>query len=424
MSIFATGISHKTAPIAVRDRLALNPEDVATELERLKSQEFLREYLLLSTCNRTEIYGLIPNKCNVKKETAAIFKSMYPGLDISIDEHLYCFQDEDAAGHLFRVAAGLDSLALGEPQVFGQVKDAFRIANRSSTTGPIINRLVHKAFSVSKKIRTETGIGEGTTSISYAAVEMAQKIFGNLEPLRIMIIGAGETGTLTADHFMQRGARNFIIANRTFERAEKLALALRGSAIRFDKIYQHLGDVDITVTCIGAEEHIITAEKTSQVMKLRKNRPLFFIDLGVPRDVEPSVKKIYNVFSYNIDDLKSVVESNLERRRSAVADAEKIIRTDVEEFFDWYASIAVFPAIKQIQEYCEEIRSGEIAANSTRLNGADLEQVELLTKSIVKKILKAPILQLRENAATRDGPLHAEALLKLFRLNKSEQKKQ
>jgi len=414
MKLFVAGISHKTAPVSVRDRVAINPENLKDRLDILKSNDLIKECLLLSTCNRTELYGLISRNCNIDKASVTAYNSLYPGIDIPLNQHMYCYTGEDAVRHLFRVSAGLDSLALGEPQIFGQLKDAYRAANRCKSTGPVLNRLIHKTFSVTKKIRTDTEIGEGTISISFAAVEMAQKIFGLLHPLRVMIIGAGETGTLTADHFKKRGVTKFLIANRTYERAEKLALAMQGSAIRFNMIYNYLNQVDIVVTCVGADDLIILKKPVEQAMKERKNRPLFFIDLGAPRDVDPGTKDIYNVFAYNIDDLRDVVESNLARRKSAAADAEKIIGEEVGEFFEWFSAVGVIPAIRQIQEYCEDIRKKEFEANKSKLNGSDVEQVDLLTRSIVKKILKTPILRLKENATTKDGPAHADAVQRLF----------
>jgi len=417
MKIFVVGLSHKTAPVSVRDRVAISADDLKTKLDALKNGALLKESFILSTCNRTELYGLIPRKCSMETEPVSLFKSLHPGMDISLDEHLYYYTAEEAVRHLFRVSAGLDSLALGEPQIFGQVKEAYKIAARNNNTGQIFNRLLHKTFSATKNIRTNTRIGEGTTSIGFAAVEMAQKIFGDLSPMRIMVVGAGETGTLTAHHFHKRGVARFLIANRTYERGEKLAASLGGAAIRFNQIDAYLSEVDVVVTCVGADDAIIVPGPVEQTMKERKNRPLFFIDLGAPRDVDPKVKALYNVFVFNIDDLREVVESNRERRKHEVAAAEAIIEREINDFFEWYGTIGVLPTIQKLQDRFEKIRKAEIDANSPKLNGCDLSQIELLTRSIIKKILRAPILYLKENARTPTGMSEAEALKKIFSLD-------
>ncbi len=416
MKLFVVGISHKTAPVSVRDKVALNPEELAMRLEELKENELVKECLLLSTCNRTELYGLIPKRCRKETGAVSIYKSLFPSQDIIQDENIFYYSGEEVVRHLFHVSSGLDSLAIGEPQIFGQLKDAYKAATKSRNTGPVLNRLIHITFSVTKSIRTQTGIGEGTISIGFAAVEMAQKIFRDLSPLKIMVIGAGETGTLTAGHFKKRGASKFLIANRTFEKAENLAANLNGSAVRFNLIDKHMSQVDIIVTCVGADDIIIKREPVEQAMKERRNRPLFFIDLGTPRDVEPGINSLYNVFSYNIDDLKDVVEANRAQRQSAVADAERIIEEYVKDFLEWYAGMGIIPTIKMLQDQFEKIRTEEIEANIKKRDGISREQVDLLTKSIVRKLLKSPILNLKENASSEIGMAQAEALRKMFDL--------
>ncbi|MFC1556391.1 glutamyl-tRNA reductase [candidate division KSB1 bacterium] len=419
MKIFVIGLSHKSAPVSIRDRAAIDSGKLISKLDGLKSFELLKESVVLSTCNRTELYGLMPKKCEGSSAPASFFNSMYEGMDLVLEDYLYCHFNYEAVRHILRVSSGLDSLALGEPQVFGQIKDAYKAASQNNNTGPVLNRLLHKTFEVTKQIRTETRIGEGTTSIGFSAVDLAQKIFGDLSPLKIMVVGAGETGTLTAGHFQKRGVSKFLIANRTFEKAEKLAAFLQGSAIRFNSIDLHLAEVDAVVTCVGAEDMIITRKAVEEAMKRRKNRQLFFIDLGAPRDVEPSVKELYNVFSFNIDDLKEVVESNIALRKNETNAAEGIIEREVKSFFEWYGTIEVVPVIQQLQQYFESVRQNEIRTNLKKLNDNNIDQIELLTKSIVKKLLKVPILHLKEKASTEEGVSHAEALKKIFNLRDS-----
>ena len=422
MKIFAVGLNHKTAPIEVRDEVTIGASDLGRALDILRKNSYLKESFILSTCNRTEIYGLMYKAYLDENRLTSLYRSLYKDPANSLDEYLYFHTAEEAARHLFLVSTGLDSLALGEPQIFGQVKEAYRIASERGNTGPILNRLFHKGFEVTKNIRTNTKIGEGTTSIGFAAVEMAQKIFGDLSPLKVMVVGAGETGTLTANHFHKRGVTRFLIANRTFEKGEKLASSLQGSAIRFDKINMFMSEIDIIVTCVGAEDMIITPEPVKQAMKARKNRPLFLIDLGAPRDIDPGTRDIYNVFAFDIDDLKDVVDSNLARRKHEEVTAGKIIEHEVKAFFDWYATIGILPTIKKLQKYFEKIRRSEIETHKNKFNGNNFEQIDLLTKGIIKKILTDPILRLKKKANTEEGIAEAEALMKIFNLEETPPK--
>ncbi len=420
MTIFVIGLNHKSAPIDIRDKVSINSNEIEIALNKLKEAEDLKESFLLSTCNRTELYGLCPNKCINKSISIKYYKSLYKDLDIRLEDYLYFYTAEEAVNHMFKVAAGLDSLALGEPQILGQFKDAYRDAAQNQNTGPTLNRLMHKTFEVTKYIRTNTKIGEGTTSIGFAAVEMAQKIFGSLSQHKVLVIGAGETGTLTANQFQMRGVTKFFIANRTFETGKELADKLNGSAIRFNMINEYMEQADIVVSCIGAPEHIISPEPVINAMKGRKNKPLFFIDLGMPRDINPKTKDIYNVFVFDIDDLKEVVDSNLLRRKHEIAVVEEIINGEVKDFFEWYGTIGVVPKIKKLQEHFESLRQNEININRNKLKDVDIEKVELLTKSIIKKILKDPILRLKDKANTQQGVVEAEALMNIFNLNEDK----
>jgi len=426
MKIFVVGLNHKSAPINIRDMVMINMEDLIPVLDALKSHEGLAESCVISTCNRTELYGILPKESEQTVKPYNLFKSIYPDLKVSLNDYLFHYTNEEAVLHLFRVSAGLNSLALGEPQIFGQVKAAYKEAANNKNTGAILNRLFHETFAVTKRIRTDTRIGEGSISISFAAVEMARKIFGDLKSLRFLIIGAGETGTLTARHFRERGVTKMLVANRTPERAEKLAARISGSAIRFDEINTYLNQTDVIVTCMGADTYTISYDAVAFAMKERKNRPLFFIDLGAPRDVNPKVGTLYNVFVYDIDDLKEIVKTNLARRENELTAAEAIIDEEVKEFFGWYSTIGVLPTIQKLQERMETIRREEIEQNKNKLNSADMEQVELLSRSIVKKILRDPILRLKEMAKSSRGLEEAEVLKKLFNLEDSspEEKEQ
>ena len=417
MKIFVIGLSHKTAPISIRDKVTINPENHVKILDIIKANNNISESCVLSTCNRTELYGTLRENPENDLIVNTLFESMYSDLTTNLDEFLFFYTHEEAVRHLFEVSAGLDSLALGEPQIFGQVKDAYQVAANNKNTSSLLNRLFNKTFAVTKRIRTETRIGEGTISVSFAAVEMAQKIFGDLKPLKFLIIGAGDTGALTAQHFRDRGALNMLVANRTFERAEKLAAHIQGSAIRFDEITNYLKQVDVVVSSTGADKNTILKDQLKGVMKERKNKPLFLIDLGAPRDIEPEAGSMYNVFLYNIDDLKVIIDTNLASRKSEVISAKRIIDEEVKDFFTWYSTIGVIPTIQKLQERFESIRRAEIEHNIGKMNNSDPEQIELLTKSIIKKLLKEPILRLKDMAKSSDGQGEAEVLKKLFNLS-------
>jgi glutamyl-tRNA reductase len=417
MKIFTVGLNHKTAPISVRDKVSIKSEYLIEHLNRLKGKDHLLESCIVSTCNRTELYGTFPVEDEKKSNPYEFFAALYPGLDMPFSDFLYYYTNEEAVHHLFKVSAGLDSLALGEPQVFGQIKFAYQEAVNNKNTNSILNRLFLKTFSVTKRIRTETKIGEGSISISFAAVELARKIFGDLSSIRLLVIGAGETGTIAAHHLKERGVSKIIVANRTFQRAERLAAQIQGTAIRFSEIGIALQDIDVVVTCIGADNYIIVSDQVNRAMSERKNRPLFFIDLGAPRDIDPAVNSIYNIFLYDIDNLKEIVESNAARRQNEVIAAEKIIEEEVKDFLDWYSTIGVFPVIQKLQERFESIRNDEIVNNKSKLSGIDSKKIELLTKSIVKKLLKEPILRLKDSAKTPQGLEEAELLKKLFGLD-------
>ncbi len=421
MKLFVVGLSHNTAPISVRDKAAIKSEDLIDTLNRLKNNPYLLESCIVSTCNRTELYGTFAVSQEKQVNPYELFSSLYHENDTSLNDFLYYYTNEEAVNHLFKVSSGLDSLALGEPQVFGQVKSAYQDATANKNTNSILNRLFTRTFSVTKRIRTETKIGEGSISVSFAAVEMARKIFGDLSNKNLLVIGTGETGTLTARHFKERSIAKLYITNRTFERAEKLAVQIQGTAIRFNEITGTLFDTDVVVTCIGAKDYTIASEQIEQVMKERKNRPLFFIDLGAPRDVDPSINSIYNVFLYDIDDLKEIVESNFEQRQHEVQTALAIIEHEHKEFFDWYSTIGVLPVIQKLQERFEAIRHDEVANNESKLTGADKEQIDLLTRSIIKKLLKEPILRLKDSAKSTRGFEEADILKKIFNLGDTPQ---
>jgi len=315
---------------------------------------------------------------------------------------------------LFRVAAGLDSMAVGEPQVFGQVKAAYTAASRSGNTALLLNRLFHKAFSAAKRIRTETKIGTGSISLAFAAVTLVQNAAGNIQPLNILVIGAGDTGTLTARHFRERGAHNMVVTNRTFERAQQLAADIAGTAVRFDEFDQFLPSADVIITCIDSPQYCITAEQVKYIMKHRIRRPLFLIDLGTPRDIDPAVRDIPFVSAYDIDSLQSIVAENVEKRKSEIAAAERIIDEEMIKFFKWYSAAGILPVIRQLKEHFETIRYESIKHYASRVSAEEFEKLNRLTKNTTDKILRTLIKRLKERSASPEGFEGADVLKTFF----------
>ncbi len=409
-AIVLIGVNHKTAPVEVREPMALKGLD-QEPLELFRSVDHVREVLFLSTCNRVEVLFTSSSP----GESLAGLKGIWAeksGLPLGVlEEHLYEYRDEDAIRHLFMVASSLDSMVVGEPQILGQLKDAYRHASEQKTTGMVLNRLLHKAFSVAKRVRTETKIGSQAVSISYAAVELARKIFGELGDKVAMLIGAGEMAELAAQHLRAGGIKRLIIANRTLERAVELSHELGGEAIGLDEIEDAMIEADIVISSTGAPGLVLTKEQVKRTMRPRRHRLLFLIDIAVPRDIDPGVNDIENVYLYDIDDLKGVVEENKEQRAKEAKKAERMVEAEVLKFLSWMKTLDILPVIQGIQAKAEAIRRRELERSRKRLGGLTKEQeeaIDVLTNSIVQKIIHDPIIVLRKNASNEEA---AEVLL-------------
>ncbi len=392
------GLNHRTAPVEVREKFALEKKD-RHPLELLKNEvPQANEAYFLSTCNRVEFLLVT----TAPEETLSRLKGLLSretGLPReAFEPHLYLLRDLEAVRHIFRVASGLDSLVLGEPQILGQVKEAYREAVEHRTTGPILNRLLHRTFSVAKRVRTETGIGSYAVSVSYAAVELAKKIFGSLKGKVALLVGAGEMAELAAQHLLAAGVERMLVANRTLSRAIELAERFRGEAYGLEELSECLLRTDIVISSTGAPGYVITREMVKPLLRKRRLRPLFFIDIAVPRDVEPAVNELENVYVFDIDDLKQVVEENLDRRRREALRAERIIEEEVLKFERWLRELAVYPTIKALRARAEAIRQRELARTLPRLRDLSPEEreaLELMTEAIVQKLLHAPIAYLK-----------------------------
>ena len=418
-SFFVTGMNHVTAPVDMREQLALEEEKVREILSDLAERGLFGEVMILSTCNRVEVYG-VAEAPGEARQAAFSRLGAQRGLALrDIEPMLYTKTEDEAVHHVFRVAASLDSMILGEPQILGQVKEAFALAQSSSTVGPLLHSLMSQAFAVAKKIRTETEVGRHAVSVSFAAVELGRKIFGNLDGKAVLLVGAGEMAELAAKHLVEQGALPVYVANRTRSRAEELARRLGGAAVAFDDLHGVMATVDVVITSTAAPEPIIRAADVQRALHARRARPLFFIDIGVPRNVEPDVNALDNAFCYDVDDLRSVVDSNLRERQREAQRAEALVTREVERFAARLKELEVAPTIVSLRDKLEAIRRAELEKALARLAGSDEETrrvMEALSQSIVNKILHAPMVKLRDSSRAGHGHPWIELISELFGL--------
>jgi glutamyl-tRNA reductase len=419
MELFVAGLSHKTAPIGVREKLVVEEDKLRELIQAIHGNGVLSELMILSTCNRVEVYGV----AEVPGEARALaFRrlSQHRGVELaSLESYLYTKSELEAVHHCFRVASSLDSMILGEPQILGQFKDAFALAQSCQAVGPVLHALMSRAFAVAKKVRSETGIAHHAVSVSFAAVELARKIFGSLDGKAVLLIGAGKMGELAAKHLVGQGVFPLYVANRTWSGAQELARTLAGTAVPFEESRAILAQVDIVITSTGASEPIIRREDVQWALGARRSRPLFFIDIAVPRDVEPSVNDLDNAFCYDIDDLRQVVEANLRERLREAQKAEALVAREVEKWTARLHDLAVVPTIVSLREKLETIRQAEIAKTLARIPDAPPETraaIEAVSQSIVNKILHGPIVKLRESSRTGHGRRVIELVSELFGL--------
>src|SRR5712691_4933486 len=427
MHLLLVGISHKTAPVELRERLDFQVRGVDRALQSLASRGSTREAVVLSTCNRAEVYVACDDVSATRTDLVS-FVSEFNAVDRPLlAPHVYDVADLEAARHLFRVAAGLDSLVVGEPQVFGQVKDAHAVAADAHTSGPVLNRLFHASFAVGKRVRTETGLGSGAVSVSYAAVALAKKIFGDLTGRNVVVVGAGEMGTLTAMHMKSQAVQHVTIVSRTMAHAARTAEAIGGaSAAPWEELDAVLGASDIVMTATGAAAPILTKAHIEAVMRPRRNRPLFIIDIAVPRDVEAAAGEIEQVFLYNIDDLQATVRENLARRASEVAGAETIVGEEAEKFGAWFRARGAIPTVVALRERFETIRRAELERLDFKLSSLPPEaraRVDEITHLIIEKLLLTPTEQLKSLSDADTVCAYSEALTRLFGLAEPEERR-
>ena len=393
------GMNHETAPVELRECLAAYPDDTGKVLGRIRELPYIKEGIYLSTCNRVEVLFTTDRFDEGRQAMVSVMSGLGRMPEEALKGCLYQWDDLEAVKHIFRVASSLDSMVVGEPQILGQIKDAYLRATKEKTSGIILNRLMHRAFHVAKRVRTETAICESAVSISYAAVELAKKIFHSLEEKNVLLIGAGEMAELAARHLIRQGVCSVTVANRTFERAVEVAGRFNARPVSFDEIEGELVESDIVVCSTASREHVITEERVKKSFRKRRNRPLFFIDIAVPRDVDPKVNKLSNVYVYDIDDLKGVIAFNMDQRKLEAIKAERIVEEEVLKFGHWLKTLSVVPTIIGLQEKAGRIIQGELRKSSSVLGKLTPDQqkaVESLARSIGEKVLNDPILFLKK----------------------------
>ncbi|HKB09368.1 MAG TPA: glutamyl-tRNA reductase [Vicinamibacterales bacterium] len=426
MHLLLVGISHRTAPVDLRERVDFQARGLHGALQALAERGSAHEAVVVSTCNRVEMY-VACDETEPTRQDLVRFLGDYNQLPSSeVAPHVYDVADLDAARHLFRVTAGLDSLVVGEPQILGQVKEAHTAATEAQTAGPMMNRLFHASFAVGKRVRTETGLGSGAVSVSYAAVALARKIFGDLRGRNVVVIGAGEMGKLTAIHMKSQNVRHITIVSRTMAHAARTAEAIGGaSAAPWTDLDGVLAASDIVITATGASSAILTKAHIEGVMRPRRNRPLFIIDIAMPRDVEAAAGEIEQVFLYNIDDLQATVRENLARRASEVSRAEAIVNDEVDKFGAWFRSRGAIPTVIALRERFELIRRTELERLDFKLSALPPEaraRVDEITHLIVEKLLLTPTEQLKSLGDAETVGAYTEALTRLFELDDERRK--
>jgi glutamyl-tRNA reductase len=414
-SLVLIGVNHKTAPIELRERIAISREDLPDATRALAAFPGVTECMIVSTCNRVEMLASVESSA---VDLTAFVHSHF-GIDPAVlGPHIYQHRDQQAVRHLFRVAASLDSMVVGEPQILGQVKDAFATARAAGTVSGQLEHLLQSAFAAAKRVRTETAIGSNSVSVASVAVELARKIFGSLQGRTVFLVGAGKMSELAARHLVQQGAGAMLVTNRTLERARQLAEPFDGRVIPFEKLYETATEADIVISSTGAPHPIFRPEHGQAFMHRRRNRPMFFIDIAVPRDVDPAMNKVEGIFVYDIDDLQAVAASHIAERTAQAGDAETLIAAEVERFHQRRRAVNVAPAIVTLQRQGEEIRQTElkrIHAKLGTLNEEQLAAIEALTRGLVNKFLHPPMQALKQAARENDST-RVEALCEAWSL--------
>lgn len=419
MHILMIGLNYKTAPVEIRERLTFNETDLGESMKKLKGKKSILENIIISTCNRTEIYAVV-DQLHTGRYYIKEFFSEWFGIDQKdFSPYLFFGEDNGAVEHLFKVACGLDSMILGETQILGQVRSSFLLAQQVETTGTVFNYLFKQAVTVAKRGHSETDIGTNAVSVSYAAVELAKKIFGSLENKHVLIFGAGKMGELAAQNLHGNGVKKVTVINRTYEKAVDLAARFDGTAKTLEELQTTLVEADILISSTGAKDFVISKEMMVKVEKMRKGKPLFMVDIAVPRDLDPKIADLENVFLYDIDDLEGIVEANLQERKKAAEKIMNMIKKEMSEFEQWLGMLGVVPVISALREKALAVQSEtmeSIERKLPHLSDHDKKVLNKHTKSIINQLLKDPILQAKELAALPDADKALDLFMKIFNI--------
>ncbi len=420
VNLILVGVNHKTTPVEIREKLAFTKGKIEESVNHLFNFPDIIEHTILSTCNRVEIYARANSQDSAIKSIKQFICDFHQLSLVELEDHFYSYSNKEAVEHLFRVSSSLDSMILGEAQILGQVKEAYSLARDLRSTGLVLNQLFEKAFSIAKKVREETGIAERSVSISSAAVELAQKIFDDLENHTVMLVGTGEMAELAAKHLISYGVKTIYVTSRTYERAANLARALNGSALDFEAFKNELHRADIVITSTSAPNFIIKKEIVEKAIHERKNKPIFFIDIAVPRDIEPDVNDLENVYLYDIDDLQVVVSANIKEREKEAKNAMNFISQEVTKFNNWVGALDAVPTIVEIRKKAENIRKQEIEKTLKKISHLSEDEKQLLrqmSSSMINKILHKPTIKLKQKTQSEDGHVYLKAIRHLFHLD-------
>jgi glutamyl-tRNA reductase len=420
MNIILIGMNHKSAPLEIREKLSIACENNAKPIQEILKIPEVLEALYLSTCNRVEVLARVGHRDAAIKSLRGFIFSHGNLSEKELEKCIYVYSGEEAVRHLFRVASSLDSMVMGEPQILGQVKDAYRLCVDQNASGIILNRLLHHAFRTAKRVRTETGVANNAVSVSFAAVELAKKIFGSLKGKSTLLIGAGEMSELAARHLINQGVRKIVVANRTYERAVKLANDFHGTPAGFEQLEEKLQEADIVISSTGAPGYVITREMAAAALHRRKNRLMFLIDIAVPRDIDPEAGGIDNVYLYNIDDLQEVVDENLKGRLKEAQKAEDLVSEEVQKFTSWYHTLEAVPTIRELKDKMGNIMKGEMERAPSwikSLGEEERKEIEILIASVLNKVLHDPITGLKEETKENGGLSYIAAIRRLFKLD-------
>jgi glutamyl-tRNA reductase len=419
MHVIVVGINHKTAPVEIRERLTFDPSQLGNAMGQLQGKKSILENVILSTCNRTEIYAVVDQIHTGRYYIKEFLSQWFQIEKEEFTPFLFIYEEDGALEHLFKVSCGLNSLILGETQILGQVRTSFLTAQEEKTSGTVFNQLFKQAITLAKKAHSNTDIGANAVSVSYAAVELAKKVFGTIENKHVLILGAGKMGELAIENLHGNGATNVTVVNRTYEKAKDLASRFHGKAKSMDELQKALMEADILISSTGAKDFVLTKQMVEQIEKKRKGKPLFMVDIAVPRDLDPAIAELEGVFLYDIDDLEGIVQANLQERQKAADIIMLMIEEEIVQYKQWLRMLGVVPVISALREKALNIQSETMKSLERKLPNLSEREIKVLnkhTKSIINQMLKDPILQVKELAGTKDADKNLQFFMDIFNI--------